>query len=430
MRNHLPLILLFFCLFVTLPLSGIAQTPSNILKFRTGKGWDIVVEKGSILLNNKELYRFKYDGIIYDSKRNRLIEDGGSVFLFLEIDGRPNRDLLYAFNVAEHKIELLAEAISSDVKDIDGDSYLEFGGRDLNEVHPSEDSMYYVPFHYYEIRKGRILYDSALTKKKSIQENGIYLVYPLDLESGFCCKVIVKPGLKKVRLVDPLIISERIDGPANIRETVKGRQLWVLNDNTPVSTSDAMSGWYRIGLTVDLTEAQFAAHKVVKGSTLFVSGLMVGKALDDLSVDEVYKEKGRGKGVLTGYTTMQNIKAPTLPENVLAKLIDQNAVDNIGMARLKDFIRGFGFSKGQIGPYVKYQLDEGVVSGPSSPLRLALVFNKEELFAVVHRRTLPLKDPSVHRLNRDYFLSVIASPSVEYTEAFIKEFNAWIKKAG
>lgn len=399
-------------------------------KFRSTQGWNIVVENGIIRINNKELYRFEDDAIYYNSKRNRLIEDGGSTFLFVEVDGSPNLNELYAFQLTGNSVKLLAKAISSDLKDLDADSYLEFGGTDLTEMHPSPDSMYYIPYDYYEIREGRILYDSALSKKKDIQVNGVYLANPYDSDMN-CCKVIVKPGLKKIPLVDPLIVSERIDGPANVRDMVRGKPLFVLNDNTPVSTGDTVGGWYRIGIKVDLADAQLAAGKIAKGATLFVSGLAVGTALDDLRPGDVYAEKGKrkGKGVVMGYTSTQNIRAMTLPENMLAMMIDQPSMENIGITRLKDFIKGYGFSQGRIGSYEVFQLDEGVAYGPASPLRLALVFNKDELFGVVHKRRFSTSQSWDYNLNGGYCLTVITSPSHAYTGEFIKQFNAWVGKA-
>ena len=426
MATYQTLFALVVCLFLSIPFPGAAQAHSGKLTFRTSKGFDINVSGRTITVNGRKLFLLE-DSAISNSKRNRVIEDGGSVFLFLEMDGRPNLDMLYAFQVSDTKVELLANAISSDLKDLDGDGYPEFGGSDLTEKHPSEDSMYYIPVDYYEIRMGRILYDSVYSRKQTIKMNGVFLVHAGD-PNGNCCKVIVKPGLKKIRLVDPLIISERIDGPANIRDAVKGKPLFVLNDDIPVSTSDTVRGWCRISLIVDLTDSQYEAQRIPFGASLSVNGITVGKALADLDV-YTYKEKGRGKGILPGYTAMRNIKATTLPENILARMIDQGAVENIGLARLKDFIRGFGFSKGQIGSYTVYQLDEGAVEGPSSPLRLLLVFNKDELFAVVHSRKMRLEEGSDHILNGNNFLSVIASPSQEYTGKFIREFNAWLSRA-
>lgn len=193
-------ILLLAILLAVIHRTGLAQTNSHNLQFRTGKGLAVNVHNGSISVNNKRLYRLDYDDIIYTSKRNRLIEDGGSAFLFLEIDGRPNLDRLYVFKISASLVDSVADAISSDLKDLDGDGYLEFGGTDLTEAHPSRDSMYYIPSRYYEIRAGRIAFDSACTKKMDIKENGVYLAHPADA-NGFCCRVIPKPVYKKTYIV-------------------------------------------------------------------------------------------------------------------------------------------------------------------------------------------------------------------------------------
>lgn len=166
------------------------------INLRSSPGDDIHVQNGTISVNKKKLYQLQYDDIIYGSKRNKLFENEGSVFLFLEINGSPNRDRYYVFKVSQNKVDSLLDVISSDIKDIDDDHFLEFGGCDLTEMHPSKDSMYYIPFSFYEIRNGKINYDSAYTKRKSLEVNGVYLANPID-KDGTCCIVISKPKKKK-----------------------------------------------------------------------------------------------------------------------------------------------------------------------------------------------------------------------------------------
>lgn len=154
-------------------------------------------------MNGRNLYKLEFDDIIYSSKRNRIIENGGSTFLFLEVNGSPNLDRLYVFKISNSKVDSITDAISSDLKDQDGDTYLEFGGSDLTEEHPSKDSMYYIPSRYYEIKNGQILYDSFFTKKMDVKVNGLYMAHPANAH-GFCCKVIPKPGKRnKTTFVDP-----------------------------------------------------------------------------------------------------------------------------------------------------------------------------------------------------------------------------------
>ena len=145
-----------------------------------------------------EKYRFQYDEINYESKRNKLLEVNGSVFLFIEVNGNPNLDRIYAFKIYKNRVDSLANAISSELIDLDKDGNLEFGGRDLTESYPSKDSMYYIPSDYFEIKNGTIVYDSAYTKSADIGLNGIYLANPADKE-GNCCIVIKKPKKKNGR---------------------------------------------------------------------------------------------------------------------------------------------------------------------------------------------------------------------------------------
>src|ERR1700748_356983 len=183
------LILILILLLAAIKTPGLAQAKVKNLQFKTSKGLIVNVHNGFISVDNRHLRSLDDESIIYTSKRNRLIEDGGATFLFLEIDGRPNRDMLYVFQIFANHVDSVANAISSDLKDLDGDTYLEFGGADLTEMYPSRDSMYYIPSAYYEIREGRIVFDSSCTKMMDKQENGIYLARPLDAD-GNCCIVI------------------------------------------------------------------------------------------------------------------------------------------------------------------------------------------------------------------------------------------------
>lgn len=424
MRNHLTLIRIFFSISVILPFSGIAQQKSSILNFHTSKDWKVTVENRTIRINGKELYRFKDDIIIYESKRNRLIEDGGAVFLFLEINGSPNLDRLYAFHLAENKVELLADAISSDLKDLDHDSFLEFGGSNLTEEHPSRDSMYYIPFDYYEIREGRVIYDSLYSKAVAKVENGVYLPYPLD-EHGFCCKVIRKPGKKNTSiLVDTSLVSERIDGPANVRDTVDGKLLFRLSDNVPVSTSDTVNKWYRIGLHIDLDPAQLLSLTILKGSPLFANGVLIGRALETIQVQRVDEWNKPSKGILKGYMAMNNIKSQTIPEKLLSRIIRLNG--SMDVSDLDFFQQAFGLSVIMDHPYKGLYLDGSpLVYNGAYPPRIMLIFNGRRLYAVIHSRKMEYHGSKEYALHGGYILTVVGLQEQKLIDKLVKDFNSF-----
>jgi hypothetical protein len=419
--------------FTAISITCLAQThPAKELTFHSDQGLAVKVHKGVIAVNNKDLYKLRFDDIIYSSKRNRLIRNGGSTFLFLEIDGRPNRDMLYAFKISANKVDSVANAISSDIWDMDGDGYSEFGGTDLNEAHPSEDSMYYLPSCYFEISNGRIAYDSAYSEEIDFRINGVYLSHPADV-SGSCCTTIVKPGKRKVTnfpLTHPLILSERTDGPANVRDAINGKLLFRLYSNVPVYTSDTVHKWQRIALNVYISKEISQSHVLPAGSKLYNEYMDVGETLADIPFDEmdVHEEHGYTTLTLTGYTSTQNILPETVPENILPRLIAQGAST---IAGLTDFLKGFQFSKDKIDRFNTWQMDESHVSGPSAPIRLLLVFNDDKLLGVVHSRRLRKEGEEFkqYRLKRGYTLSVTGNAEIAGVNDFIAAFNKFIDAA-
>lgn len=407
----------------------LAQTGNSKLSFHSSKGQTISAQNKGIYVNGRLLRQLHDVELIIPCRRSKLIEDKGSVFLFLEIFDGPDKNKFYVYQIFNDKVDSITTAISSEIKDYDGDDYLEFGGQELTEMHPSEDSMYYIPTDYYEIRNGRISYDSSLTKEMDIRLNGIYLRHPAD-EMGGCCKVIEKPGKTKITqnpLIHPLIQSERIDGPANIRDAINGKLLFSLNENVPVITADSSEKWYMIALTLDLTQPQFDSRIIPKGTILYSDGIEVGKAKADLHLEDTIREGGDLKGIMMGYTSVQNIKPATLPENMLSRLLTDSSTLNL--AQLQDFIKGFHFVKSQMGHYPTYELDGGIVYGNAVFIRLLLVFDKDShLIGVVHLRQMPLTAGARHGLNRGFELFVLGHPDPGFVQDFSAIFNSVYKE--
>lgn len=179
-------------LFITFTFSAFAQTPANNLHYKSGQGHMIAVYKGTVFVNAQPAYKFPADNIVYKSKRNGLVEDKKSVFLFLEIapgDGTKNK--LQVFNINYSKADSVLTAIASDIKDLDKDGFLEFGGSEVAKPHPSPDSLYYNPSRFYEFKKGQIVFDAEYTETVDRKVNGFYLPDPLD-KSGKCCVAVPK----------------------------------------------------------------------------------------------------------------------------------------------------------------------------------------------------------------------------------------------
>ncbi|MBO9730231.1 MAG: hypothetical protein J7623_16445 [Chitinophaga sp.] len=182
------------CLLCCFCLPVMAQKKANELHFTSSQRQLITVYKGNIFVNGNKAFVFHEDIINYPSKRNRLVEDGASVFLFLEVNGSPKKNKLYVFRIDHSLADSVLTAISSDVKDYDHDGNLEFGGSEQAPPNPSADTIYYVPSRFYEIRKGRINFDAALTETTDKKVNGIYMPDAWDEKGTF--QLIPKPKKK------------------------------------------------------------------------------------------------------------------------------------------------------------------------------------------------------------------------------------------
>jgi len=179
------------CLFLMIIISSpaLAQSPANNIAFKSSQGHMVSVYNGSIIVNAKRSYHLGVDNVVYKSRRNKIIEDKGNVFLFLEVTDGTKKNKFYIFSIHNSIADSLFTAIASDVKDLDQDGFMEFGGSEASQPYPAADSMYYVPSRFYEIKNGQITFDGAYTEKVDMKVNKTYIPDPLD-KNGNCCVVV------------------------------------------------------------------------------------------------------------------------------------------------------------------------------------------------------------------------------------------------
>ena len=397
------------------------------LTFHSSRGLSITVKNDKIFVNGNSLYSLNKDEaeVKYESKLNQLREDSGSVFLFLEIFAGPGFDQFYVFKITARKVDLVVKAMSSLIKDWDGDGYLEFGGCDINEVPENPDLMYFNSYDYYEIRNGKIAYDKEFSDDMTFYANG---VTKADRKDG----TVLRPWKRKVvdvPLVHPRILSERIDGPANIRDAINGKLLFELHDNMPVYTSDTLKKWCSVGIRLHLSEKDYLANLIPKETRIFSEyDMEIGKTLTDLHLDpfDTYEDHGEFYGLVRGYTAMQNIKPQTQPENALVRVLGGKTA--VTLAELRDYISGYQFESSTIGKFVTYQLDAEIVTGPTGEFRLILVFDNDRLVGVVHKRMMDWKAKDI-ALHRGLIFSVIGEGDQVLLDEFTKQANSFIDHA-
>src|SRR5689334_21405247 len=78
------------------------------------------------------------------------------------------------------------------------------------------------------------------------------------------------------------IISERIDGSANVRDGINGILLFSLNDNVAVTANAPKNGWLQIGIQAELNQQLFDGLFISKGSKIIADGKEIGKAIENI----------------------------------------------------------------------------------------------------------------------------------------------------
>jgi hypothetical protein len=224
------------------------------------------------------------------------------------------------------------------------------------------------------------------------------------------------------------ILGERIDGPANLRDSIKGKVILIIEDNQLVQCSELSDEWYQIGLVVPLTKDQFENYTIKKGEKIIQDGELICTAIEDIELWITDENNGKDNnvkyfGIVGGYTHKDNIKPESIPEKELEKIL------NSGKALTKDNFDGYlknfdfeqhglpidGFEKAE-----QYMIYGAWIDDPSPIDRIRLIFESNNLIAVVHERELIMSGKKSHDLVRGLELLVIKNFNKKELDAFIE----------
>jgi len=213
-----------------------------------------------------------------------------------------------------------------------------------------------------------------------------------------------KTEKKKIISETEFIIGERIDGPANVRNSINGKILFTLNDNVLVETTPTKGKWLQIGLFVKLTNKENKDFRILPNTDLISGdGRIIGKTVDTVDVWMGNEESG----LIGAYTHIDNIKKQTIPEIILAKKIEENNISKKGLSK---FIKDFEFQDYEQDeqPNLKQLfIYESIVEDPSPRDRITLLFdNSEKMIGIVHSRPIITTKYKTYDLVRGHSLTI------------------------
>jgi hypothetical protein len=228
--------------------------------------------------------------------------------------------------------------------------------------------------------------------------------------------------LKDVQSQTRLEVGERINGPANIRDTVNGKILFSLNDGVIIETSPAINKWVKIGVYVKLTGKQMEAFKLEKDIPLInEDGKIIGKTISPVEISMIEEEVG----YIEAYTHQDNLNMAFNPEVQLMKIL---ALGNYQKKAIEPIMKKFGFTEYQEDNQLKftqYFIYESTVVDFSPLDRITLLFDKQNLVGYFHTRNMVVKGFKTHDLVRGHKLSIIETLPIKDIKSLIQKRNAY-----
>lgn len=219
--------------------------------------------------------------------------------------------------------------------------------------------------------------------------------------------------------------GERIDGPANVRETPNGELVFELMDNAVIETTSPVDNWVRIGIFTSFTETQKQAGMLKAGDDLVnAEGTRIGKILKDQPL--IIYNPDDDIGYVEGMTHVDNIRPETLVENDVKATLSEKGrtlsdfkhlIEKYDMEKRNDFLdfEGYGFY-------------ENMVVDPSPGYRVLLLFKENHLKGFYHTRAFNLPNTDSYSMNRyeDSVTFFNDYPATEQME-FVDFMRDWLQ---
>lgn len=200
------------------------------------------------------------------------------------------------------------------------------------------------------------------------------------------------------------ILAEKIDGPANVHDTIEGNILFEINDNVEVETTQTINKLLIVKVYIILPE-DVQNKMIPKGTKLYDEKYnFIGKAINDIPYNGYFISKGVQLTSIQGYIHSCNIREESIVENQIEKIINRNNI-----LRLNDFkthIVSFDYYfDDQFGWTDTYIYYESTIHDPSPGDRVRLFFENNMLIGIIHYRKID-KPKHFKFINKYYSLLV------------------------
>lgn len=222
------------------------------------------------------------------------------------------------------------------------------------------------------------------------------------------------------------VIAERAGGATTLMDTVNGKAILSLNDNTLLNSGAVTNGWAVAAIETSLGKEAYESGTLKKGGKLEQNGQETGVALEDIVLEnKTQDDKGNASGVIYAYVQEQHIKPGSVIETALHDHLQQHP--GRSRAALQPFIDQFRLEEWDgLKPFRQYTNYESTAEDPSPAFRTILIFYQDKLIGVADSRSLQLPGATVRRLDRDFTVSFFEGVDEKQQEEYSKKFNKFI----
>jgi len=219
------------------------------------------------------------------------------------------------------------------------------------------------------------------------------------------------------------VVGERIDGPANVRDTVNGKHIFTLFDKALVDNLNLENDWYRVGIYADIDTSEFGMDSIHAGRKIIVDDEVIGEVVKTMSASTSHSGK-KAWVFLHGYTHKDNID----PESIIEPELEKHIQQSNGARTLRSwesFIDRFALQHDS--DFLGYRLFsnyENSFEDPSPSFRIGLAFENDRLVAILHAR--PIRVSGTQQNLLDGAFDCVTYPDFAQREKFLMDLRAWM----
>jgi hypothetical protein len=222
--------------------------------------------------------------------------------------------------------------------------------------------------------------------------------------------------------------ADNIDGPANVRDTVKGTVILSIDDNQYVYAYEMKNDWYKIMLTAFVKKSDLLDNRTIKSNVNLYNHEKEVKGQTKSSID-IYglwqntESEDWIEVMIYGYSYKGNIR----PESILERAVEK-AINGGKSEDLEQVIGKFGFNEYKVDDYYVYTVYDAEDPWLSADFRMMMYFDSDRKLIGIANKGIELKitnklESKIDRNYRMQYLNLLPeSERQEFEEKMTRYF--------